>query len=141
MKSYLSHFTKGRVFLLSIALALLLFALAGCSSGSGQEGTAEIERLTAENEKLSAELEEMNAKLEAAEARVQELEDKLETKQEEKQPASSPSEPVSADITPPKRTPDELLLGQWFYQGFNEDGAWSWTQSILFRPNGSVGQE
>lgn len=131
MRSCPSHFGKNFIISLkSILMVFLLIALVGCSSGGNQiELETEIEQLKVENENLHTELDKVNADLQTAEARVKELEDGLEAEQE--------SPDTKVDITPPDRTPSELLIGQWFYQGFHEDGLFSYTQTLVFNRDGT----
>ncbi|MDE6259639.1 MAG: DUF4315 family protein [Oscillospiraceae bacterium] len=143
MKSCPRHSRKRPAFLLKITLAvLLLITVAGCSNGGDQletdqpEVNVEMEQLTAENEKLRADLDDAISNLKEAEAKVKELENVLEAIQEA-QAEPSPSVPVKVDITPPERTPRELLIGQWFYQGFHEEGLFSFTQTLVFNMDGT----
>lgn len=138
MKSCSRRIRKSIGNLLKITLAaLLLFAFVGCSNGASQmEVEAEIEKLTAENERLRAELDEANANLITAEERVDELEEELKA-MNEAPTIHSPSVPATVDITPPEHTPRELLIGQWFYQGFHEEGEFSFTQTLVFNADGT----
>lgn len=118
-----------------------LLVLVSCSSGGEEnpsETETELEQLAAENEKLRTELGEANDELKTAEAKVKELENELKAMQEaQATPSPSPSAPDELDITPPERTPSELLLGQWFSREFHEDGVWSWIQTLTFNADGT----
>lgn len=143
MKSCPSHFQNNLTFLLKNTLiALLLISLVGCSNGDDQaeieqsEIAAEIAQLTAENEKLQTELIEAIADKNTAESKLKELENELAALREA-QADPSPSVPAKLDITPPERTLSELLLGQWYFQEFHEEGVWSCTQTLVFNSNGT----
>lgn len=150
MKSSPSHFRRNLTFLCRITLTvLLLLVLTSCSGGGDQAGAdqtaaeAEMNQLKGENEKLRTELEKANEELKTAEEKTQELADGLEELREalaamqEAQAAPPEPEPVKAEITPPERTPGQLLAGQWYFQEFFEDGMYSWTQSLVLNADGT----
>lgn len=118
----------GSIFIIGITVGLL-FILTGCSSGNSSQmasSQTEIDQLIDENEKL-------REKLEALESTITSL-DTTDSQEDFSEP-----DPVltNVDIVPPERTPSELLLGQWFYQRFYEDGLFSYTQVIVFNADGT----
>ena len=117
---------KSKISLKIVFLFVLMITLVGCSSGSDQ---SEIDQLMNANEELRKELEEAKESLSVAESRIE----KLETTQN----ASIGEELSQYDITPPQLSPSELLVGEWFYQDFHEDGFNSWLQSIVFNEDGT----
>lgn len=144
MKSRFSHLRANWILLEKIILvALLLFALAGCSGGDSQaeaeqsKTAEEIQQLTDENEKLHAELNETNDELKEAEAKVKELEHELEAMREA-QATPTPSKPIEAKITPPERTLSDSLVGSWFVQYFYEkDYLDNYTINIVLNSDGT----
>lgn len=143
MKSNFSHWGPNWGLLVKTTLTVLLsLALVGCSNADNPAETAQsdaeddIQQLTTENKQLRIELDEKNSELEMAKAKVKELEDELKTMQGTQTPRSS-SVPTTTNITPPEHTPRELLIGEWFYQGFHEEGIFSFTQTLVFNMDGT----
>lgn len=135
------------VLLIIFCVALCLLVPAGCSGGTDQveaaPSEAELERdqLKSENKDLQTELDKTSADLKDMETRLKELEDALGALQEAQATsleAEAPeAAPATIDITPPERSPSELLLGQWYFHEFHEEGVWSWIQTLVFNKNGT----
>ena len=144
--------------ILKITMVAMLLLIVGCSGESGNQQPSseqlQIDQLTLENEILRTELEALRASLESAELRIENLrtsinnatkkfETELSTLKEELSAAQENStvqtetEATSFSIVPPQSDPNELLIGEWYYQTFHEDGSFSWAQSMVFSSNGT----
>lgn len=133
----------------SILIAVLMFLLAGCSGGNSNETVlpeqTEIDQLKDENEKLRKDLETAIEALNEAAAKSEELEtEKAKTEEEkeseivpESQPQPQPPATTQIEFAPPQRTPEELLVGEWFFLDFHEEGIFSWMQSMVFYSDGT----
>lgn len=107
-------------FLAIIIAMLLLFSLIGCSGGRDQIESDQptdgmkTDQLEDENNRLREELERANKNIRDLERRLGELEDAIN---------AVPTEdvPDQIDLVPPEVAPNNLLIGEWFYQDFHEE--------------------
>ena len=165
MRIYFTHSRKSLAsFLRNILLAAFLLVLVGCSDANNtpqesqpSQEQMQIEELSAENENLRKELDAVTTELEKSKSKIDELEaelsatkddliEKLEeladTKNElraaqENQLKEPETVPNQINVTPPQLSPEEALLGEWFFSKLVENGRRSKTQSMTFYANGT----
>lgn len=128
-------------FTLAVMLsAVILFSLVGCSGEKEQiesaqpTNAAEMQQLEDENERLRAELETANKDLKELEQRLEELEAAASA-------IPSATETPQIELVAPNRSPEELLIGEWFLPKFYEKSEVdNYTVSLVFNTDGSGNQ-